>query len=144
MIPNATTLADIQARDWSMMLDSSAPNPRAGAGLGNAVQALADIAQCIIIIVTTPKGSDPLRPDFATNIFSFIDRPITLMLPHLVREVVTAINRYEPRCTILSISAQPLADEQGAHVAVTITWRLNLQGAPAQAQQTIVTIPLTR
>lgn len=137
-------LADIRSRDWQMELDQFAPGGLPGAGLGEVVEQLEDIAQCIAIIVTTPKGTDPLRPDFAIDLFAFIDRPMTLLVPHLVREVYAAISTYEPRIRLLSVTVQPLLDQGGAHVAVSITWQLAIPSAPVAAQTTIVTIPLAR
>jgi len=133
------TLADITARDWSMQLDSSTGSSLPGAGLGTVVESFEDIAQCIGIILRTPKGTDPLRPDFATDIFAFLDRPVTLVIPHLVREVFAALTTYEPRIVVVSVSVTLVPSEQGgAHLQATVKWRLNVQ--PTSAVQTTVVI----
>jgi hypothetical protein len=127
------TLSDIAARDWSMRLD---PPEAAGGSLGEIVAGLEDVGQCIRLIVTTPKGTDPLRPDFACDVFAFVDRPTTLMRPHVVREIVQAITRYEPRVELLGVEVQPQRDQGGAHVAITIRWRLKVQGLASTLQTT--------
>ena len=52
-IPGSATLADITSTDWSLMLDSTAAKLGLQSGLGNVVQGLADVDQCIAIILTT-------------------------------------------------------------------------------------------
>jgi len=64
------------------------------------VEAMDDLRQSISIILTTRRGSDPLRPEFGSDIWRYIDHPIDRARPHLVREVYTAIGRWEPRVKI--------------------------------------------
>lgn len=136
-------LQDIASSDWSMALDATI-NPNApGSGIGEVVQSLDDVAQCIRIILTTPKGSDPLRPDFACDIFAYLDRPATLAVPHIVREVVEAIRTYEPRAIVEFVSVAPVGDGNIGHFTVSVTWRLNIT-SPPPPRSTIVTIPVMR
>jgi len=65
MPAGAITLADITSADWSLMLDSPG---QPGAGIGNVVMGVDDVDQCIAIILTTPKGTDVLRPTFGTDL----------------------------------------------------------------------------
>lgn len=127
------TLDDITSRDWSMRLDAGID----GAGLGDVVQSYDDVSQCLGIILTTPKGTDPLRPDFACDVHEYLDRPVDVMLPHLVRAVTAAIERYEPRVVLLGVTATPTGEQGGGHVEVTLTWRLNVQ-SPAATRRTNV------
>lgn len=126
MPAGAITLSDITSADWSLALDTLG---RPGSGIGNVVQGLADVNQCVGIILTTPKGSDPLRPTFATNLWQFIDYPINSLLAAVVREVTQALTLWEPRITLVSITAQPVIDntaQSGAHLDVSVTWKLKL------------------
>lgn len=135
MPAGAITLNDIQAADWSLMLDSAAPGGAAGAGIGGVVQGLDDVAQCIAIILTTPKGSDPFRPDFACDAWQFIDMPINRATAHIVREVTEAITKWEPRVKLVSVTVSPVIDgsaQSGAHLNVSVTWQLKLGGAAPQ------------
>jgi uncharacterized protein len=122
----SATLTDITSADWSLTLD--APG-EPGTGIGNVVQGIADVNQCICIILTTPKGSDPLRPTFGADVWRYIDTPIDTALPSIVREVTEAITRWEPRVTVVSITAIPVLNEDaqsGAHLNITVSWRLKL------------------
>jgi len=134
MPAGAITLADITSADWSLELGT----------IGGVVQGIADVEQCLGIIVTTPRGSDPLRPTFGADIWRYIDFPIDLALPAIVRELTSAITTWEPRVNLISVTAQPVNDgssQSGAHLDVTLTWQLALGGASSPAQKTTVTIP---
>lgn len=133
---------DIESANWSLKLDGAAE----GDGLGSVVQGFDDVAQCLTIICTTPKGTDPLRPLFAIDITSFIDLPLTRAIPVIVREMADAITNYEPRIVLIGITAAPVLDgpQAGAQVRVTIAWRLrldaDLNGQPV-TRTTAVLIP---
>jgi uncharacterized protein len=134
MPAGAITLADITSADWSLELGT----------IGGVVQGIADVEQCLGIIVTTPRGSDPLRPTFGADIWRYIDFPIDVALPAIVRELTSAITTWEPRVNLISVTAQPVNDgstQSGAHLEVTLTWQLALGGAPSPTQITTVTIP---
>ena len=133
MPTGAITLADITSADWSLALGA----------IGDVVQGIADVEQCLGIIVTTPRGSDPLRPTFGADIWRFIDFPINRGLPAIVSELTSAITVWEPRVTLVSVTAQPVIDESsqsGAHLDVTLNWQLKLGIAAAPVQSTTVTI----
>jgi len=141
------TLADISSADWSLALDA-AGTP--GSGLGQVVQGEADVDQCIRIILTTPKGSDPLRPMFGADIWQYIDYPINAAIPAIVREVTQAISLWEPRVILTGVKALPVRDDStqsGAHLEVRISWQLKLSTAGTApppflpAQTTAITIP---
>lgn len=134
MATGAITLADIKSTDWSLALGA----------IGEVVQGLADVEQCLGIIVTTPRGSDPLRPTFGADIWRYIDFPINLALPSIVSELTSAITMWEPRVNLVSVTAQPVNDagtQPGAHLDVTLNWQLKLGAAAAPVQTTTVTIP---
>jgi uncharacterized protein len=108
------------------------------------VQGLADVEQCIAIILTTPQGSDPLRPTFGSDVWRYIDYPVNLATPRIVSELTRAITQWEPRVKLVSASAAPVLDDSsqsGAHLNVTLTWQLKLGGAAAGVQTTSITIP---
>src|SRR5260370_7804568 len=100
MPAGAITLADITSADWSLELGT----------LGGVVQGIADVEQCLGIIVTTPRGSDPLRPTFGADIWRYIDFPISLALPSIVSELTSAITIWEPPVNLLSVTAQTAND----------------------------------
>lgn len=63
-----------------------------------------DIAQSVFIILSTMKGSDPLRPTFGSDIYTFLDMPINTATPMIVYEVYDAIERWENRISIKSVT----------------------------------------
>ncbi|HAJ6454561.1 GPW/gp25 family protein [Escherichia coli] len=80
---------------------------------------LDDIHQAIHIILRTPRGSDPHRPLFGSNLWHYIDYPIERAIPHVVRESVEAIRQWEPRCRLLKVT--PVID--GEHLTLRVQWR---------------------
>jgi phage baseplate assembly protein W len=133
MAAGAITLADIKLADWSLAVGA----------IGAVVQGIADIEQCLGIIVTTPRGSDPLRPTFGADIWRYIDFPISRALPAIVSELTLAITIWEPRVNLVSVTVQPVNDataQSGAHLDIILNWQLKLVAA-APVQITTVTIP---
>lgn len=130
MIANQATLSDISSADWSLRLGA----------IGQVVKGIEDVAQCLAIILSTPKGSDPLRPTFGSDLWRFVDSPVNAALPGIVREARTAIGTWEPRVKVVSISAAPvIGDSQsGAHLQVTVNWQLKFEGASAALRRTTV------
>jgi phage baseplate assembly protein W len=134
MAAGAITLADIKLADWSLALGA----------IGDVVQGIADIEQCLGIIVTTPRGSDPLRPTFGADIWRYIDFPISRALPAIVSELTSAITIWEPRVNLVSVTVQPVKDataQSGAHLDIILNWQLKLGVVAAPVQITTVTIP---
>lgn len=103
------TLAEIQSADWSLSIDNA----------GEVVQGSADIAQCILIILTTVKGSDPLRPNFGCGLYERLDQPINVAGPGMVLDIVEAIRLYEPRATIQKVRWQPV---DGSGIKFSVQW----------------------
>ncbi len=98
----------ITSQDWSLSIDTPL----------EIVQGIADIQQCIYIILVTIKGTDPLRPDFGCGVYEYIDKPINIAIPNMKREIVFAIQKYEQRVKIISI----LHSVEDAQVVFSITW----------------------
>jgi Bacteriophage baseplate protein W len=137
MPAGAITLDDITSADWSLMLDSSSTTQMSGAGIGNVVQGVADINQCIGIILATPKGSDPLRPTFACDLWQWIDAPVNVARPALVREIVEAITKWEPRVRLLSV----VVNLSGlSNLIIEIVWQLTID-VPGSSQRLTLTVP---
>ena len=140
MPAGAITLAEIKSADWSLMLDRAG---LPGSGIGSVVTGVDDVDQCIAIILTTPKGSDVLRPTFGTDLWKYIDAPISQAGPAVVREVTQSITQWEPRVKVLSVISTPISNittQPGAHIEITVAWQLNLGGAPSPARSTTVTL----
>jgi hypothetical protein len=95
---------------------------------GTVVEDLDDVRQCLTIIVLTPKGSDPHRPDFGTDIRPWLDAPLPLAAPRMVADVVTAIETWEPRVEVDQVQVRR-GDGPG-HLVVAITVRIRETGQP--------------
>ncbi|ERE07147.1 GPW/gp25 family protein [Pseudogulbenkiania ferrooxidans] len=113
-------LPEILSADWS---------PQLGA-LGEVVEDVADIDQCIRIILTTQPGTDPLRPLFGCDVWRWLDAPVDIALPHVVREVYAAIGMWEPRAEVVGVTLSPGDGE--SHWRVRVNWQP--AGAPSQRQ----------
>jgi len=112
-----TDIAEIDDLWYSMCLSD----------IGHIVSNLDDINQCIGIIVTTKKGDDPHRPDFGTNIWMYIDRPVNMVSPHIIRECAENLQKYEPRITLVDVSIDLPEVLSGHNLVVTITYNLKNQ-----------------
>ncbi|TBV10269.1 GPW/gp25 family protein [Stutzerimonas kirkiae] len=87
---------------------------------GAAVSGLADIDQALRIILATPKGADPHRPDFGSDLHLYIDWPVNRVIPHLVREAVDAIRLWEPRVAVSAVDASVASE----WVTLRVKWRV--------------------
>jgi phage baseplate assembly protein W len=86
-------LSEIKAKNWSLSLT----------GYASVVEGLAEISQSVFIIITTRKGSDPLRPTFGSDIYEYIDRPINEAIPRMIKAAVEALEIWEPRVKVTRV-----------------------------------------
>ncbi|HJU70396.1 MAG TPA: GPW/gp25 family protein [Paucimonas sp.] len=105
-----TLLADIQSLHWQPAL-----------GGEGVVENIDDLNQAIQVILRTAKGSDPLRPEFGSDLHRYLDYPIHRARPHVVRESIEAIRRWEPRVAVERVEFTLV---EAAHAAVRVVWRL--------------------
>lgn len=88
--------------------------------LGELVTDTQDVDQCIRIILTTPKGSDPHRPLFGSNLHLYIDYPVNSARPHIVREAVNALREWEPRIEVVKVTVSLV---EVAALACVVEWK---------------------
>ena len=79
-------IAPNDTRNWQVSMDDPAA----------IVEGVDDIVQSINIILTTIPGSDPLRPEFGSNVYQYLDKPLPSVLGKIIYEATTAIGRWEP------------------------------------------------
>lgn len=101
--------SEINTKNWQL----SVTEP------GEIVTDLADIDQCVRLIMGTQRGSDPVLVDFGVDLLAHVDKPTTQILPSLVKDVTDQLRRYEPRANILSVSGT--SPEMG-YVLITVVW----------------------
>ena len=119
-----TPYTNITAAHWQPALGTS----------GEVVEGLRDIDQAIRIILTTPKGSDAHRPEFGSDLHLYIDWPTNRVTPHLVRETVDAIRRWETRVSVVQVQVSIDAE----HVTVRV------QGRVADGVPQLTEVPYAR
>ena len=91
---------------------------------GSIVQELADINQCIILIITTQKGSDPMKPRFGVDLLKWIDKPVNVVVPGLITEITNQIQQWEPRVKVLQVTYQM----NEAAIDFKVHWQLKSTG----------------
>ncbi|MBN3779912.1 hypothetical protein G3O06_20460 [Burkholderia sp. Ac-20345] len=114
----------IQTRFFQLALSTQATAASGGLladAVGQVVTDVDDIGQCVTIILHTPLGSDPHRPDFGSNVDRYIDYPINIARPYIAREIRTALARWEPRLDLVQVSVAP---SDIAKLAVGIRWQV--------------------
>lgn len=72
--------------------------------LGDVVEGIEDIRQCIQTILTTTRGSDPMRPLFGSDIYTHIDKSVNIAAALISAEIVKAITLWETRIVLKSIT----------------------------------------
>ncbi|MEX3817970.1 hypothetical protein AB3X93_06210, partial [Paraburkholderia sp. BR14262] len=84
----SSILSTIQTRFFQLALSTAATPGSSGllgTHLGKVATDVDDIAQCIPIILHTPLGSDPHRPDFGSSVDDYLDSPINEARPSIAR-----------------------------------------------------------
>lgn len=89
-------------------------------GQSGRVNGADDIAQSIRIILTTPKGADPHRPEFGSKLHLYLDWPVDRALPHVIREAVESLRVWEARCKVVRVEPVICRD----HLTLRIRWRV--------------------
>ncbi len=89
-------------------------------GQGEVEQGFDDINQCIKLIVSTQRGTDPMRPDFGCDLWQFIDYPINSAAPKMVNEILSALARWETRIQVSNVSYSILEES----VTFNVFWIL--------------------
>ena len=87
---------------WQSSLDSD-----------SIVEGFADVEQAIRIILSTPKGSVPHRPQFGCHVMPLIDGNFKDVAPLFIARATDAILTHEPRVESIKITAQQYGPQQG-------------------------------
>ena len=108
-------LTEIKTTNWQLSTE----------GVGHIAENVDDIKLSLANILFTAKGSLPLDPYFGTNIHLIIDRPSSVAIPEISKEVRTAIARYETRVKIQKIAVYK--DMERLFVKITLLFNINIQ-----------------
>lgn len=115
-------LTDLKARNWTYSLQT----------IGDMVQGVAEISQCILVIVTTQKGSDPLRPEFGADLYLYLDQPSN-NVAKMINSIAEALDIWETRIEIKKIAFKV---DVGT-VDFEITWREKTSNISATTKITL-------
>lgn len=75
-----------------------------------------EVLRNVAVILATPVGSVPLNRDLGIDT-SYIDRPATVVRPILIGAIKKAIQTYEPRADVVSISVDEDPDAPGRFIS---------------------------
>lgn len=78
----------------------------------NESDTLRSILQNVAIILATRVGTVPMYREFGTE-HSILDRPIPAVRPMLLAEIKTAIERFEPRVRVTSVTLDDAGSMEG-------------------------------
>jgi len=104
----AKSISEIKSADWSPSIVTA----------GEIVEDTDDINQCILIIVMTEKGSDPLRPEFGCSLLKYVDLPNSIAIPNLISEIVDGIKIWEKRAKVTRI----VHEEENGQINFSLYW----------------------
>lgn len=99
--------------------------------LGAIVVDADDLHQCIRTILLTPRGSLALEPEFASDLFDHVDKPLDVARPLVVRDTIDAIARWEPRIDVQSVA---VTIPEFARLQVDVVWVVRDSAFVAQTE----------
>jgi len=87
------------------------------------------VLQNIRVILTTPKGSDVHRPDFGSELYRFIDQPLTALTAGKIKAyIVEEIERWEPRVKVKEVKLDRRLERTKIELLLAIEGVENLVG----------------
>ena len=83
-----------------------------------------DIASSIVLILSTPRGTRVMRPDFGSSIHDYVFAPNNATTAGLLQyHVQEALARWEPRIEVTSVDVQPDPLDHG-RTLIDIAYRI--------------------
>lgn len=107
-------IREITASAWQFSLQ----------GVGVIVEGLADVRQCIDVILRTQKGTDPFRPQFGSDIFDHMDKPVQVAVPNIKMAIIEAIDMWEPRVKVKAVSHTYNVDGANSQIIFHIVYNI--------------------
>lgn len=106
---------ELKTNNWQMSSDQQ----------GVTSLGIDDINQCILNIINTQKGSDPVNPIFGVDLMNYIDKPAQQIAPVLMKDLLDSINTWEKRIKVDKITYQIIE----SNIIFDIQWSMdNLTG----------------
>ena len=107
------TLNNILSPVWTLSLN----------GGGEIAEGLDAIKQCLNVIVRTTKGTDPLRPEFGSDLYKYADQPLNTAIPNMKLAMLDAVAMWEPRIKVTYI-AHTLGDTDKGQIDFKLGYSL--------------------
>jgi phage baseplate assembly protein W len=89
-------------------------------GVGALAVGIADIRQRIYNVLNTVPGSDPFRPIFGSLVYLYTDKPITVAIPNIKKEIFDSLSLWMPEIQVNRITHKFTGESQ-LEFAVTYT-----------------------
>ena len=103
---------------------------------GAALSGEGHLVQSIRDILTTPKGSRVLRRDYGSDLYQFVDAPLTEETRlRIAGAVAEALDEWEPRIVVTRVEARK-ADATG-QLTLQLDWRPRGGGMDATLEITL-------
>ena len=78
------------------------------------------IKQAIVNLLLTNKGERLMNPDYGSDIRSYLFEPLDYgTASQIKRNIISTIDRWEPRISVLNLNATPNFDDNGFDVEMT-------------------------
>lgn len=87
-------IKDIQSPVWAIST----------VGYGVIVEGVSAIRQRIDLAIRTTKGTDPLRPEFGSRVYKYVDAPVNVAVPNVKKELLEALGMWVPEIKVISIN----------------------------------------
>ena len=90
--------------------------------IGQTVEGIEDLKQRVKIVLETPKGFDPHRPEFGSAIWKWVDKPFPVALPNVIAEAYEAIEKWVPDFKVSKIKVNKKEPEGRFEFLISGTW----------------------
>ena len=70
------------------------------------VYGIDDVKQCWDIILKTIPGSIPFMPEFGSNVYQYLDKPINVVFSDAVNTIIKDLERWETRAKVNKVSKE--------------------------------------
>jgi phage baseplate assembly protein W len=94
--------------------------PKIGGEPGERVEGDAELEQSLNILMATPVESVPGKPEYGVRIPEYVDLPIDVARPLVVKEVLRAVAANLPRLVLVGVNVTSPAL---GHIESEITWK---------------------
>lgn len=79
--------------------------------IGEIVTGLEDLNQEIKLILETPLGSIPHRPEYGSRIYEYLDLPINIAKPFIIAETYRAIKANCDRFEVIDVKVKDISPQ---------------------------------